>query len=147
MSETAPSKVTFIDEMMHALWVKQDLSTIERCFHPDAKFHGRIRDTALTRNEFREWVLQFQAQARILSLERCFTADGNDGCIGSVIKARLRAATTRRTGTLLGMFFERIEDGLIVESYANPDLLNYFESLGMLPDGAGLLMLGGTRLA
>ncbi len=47
----------------------------------------------------------------------------------------------------MGMFFDHVQNGKIIESYANADLLTYFETIDALPENASLIMLSGTTLS
>ncbi|PYG31795.1 nuclear transport factor 2 family protein [Pelagimonas varians] len=136
-----------IDDVMTEIWVNEDLDAIDTYFHPDAQFHGRIQGAALTRSEFRDWVAQFQSMASIEGFRRTVTVDGGNGRFAHVIEADLKSLTSKKTGVLMGMFFDRIEEGQVIESYANADLLNYFETVGALPENSGLIMLTGTKFS
>ncbi|MBO9464687.1 nuclear transport factor 2 family protein [Tropicibacter sp. R15_0] len=136
-----------IDDIMRDVWVKEDLESIDTYFHPDARFYGRIRNTALTRSEFRDWVAQFQSMASITAFERVLTVTEDEENFAHVIRADLTSHMNGATGKLMGMFFDKLCDGKVIQSYANADLLTYFETTGFLPDNATLIMLGGTPLS
>lgn len=146
MSYAPEQTPNIIDDVMRDVWIREDLDAIDIYFHPDAKFHGRIRDTILNRDEFRDWVAQFQSMASITSFKRVFTVEGADGRFGHVIEGALSSHTSGKTGLLMGMFFDRVQNGVIVESYANADLMNFFETTGAVPENAMLLMLAGATL-
>lgn len=146
MSDPNQPSSNLIDDIIRDVWVNEDLDAIDRYFHPDALFYGRVRNAALTRDEFHDWVEQFQSMASIISYTRDVSVMGADGWMSHVIGADLVSHVNEKTGRLMGMFFDKVVDGQVIESYANADLLNYFETIGALPENASLIMQAGTTL-
>ena len=147
MKKPAKSHISLLDSVFSDIWIGGDLDKIDDYFHADVKIYGIVPDVPLTRSEYRDWVEQFFALAKMGSYRIGDSIYGDQGQFAHRFVSTLTAVSTGKTGSINGMAFGHIQDDKLISVHTVLDQLSFFEEIGLLPESSSLLLLSGTPLS
>ena len=140
-----PHKFKTLETYFQELWVKGNLDALDTLFAPGARTRGIMGDTAFDAEELKELV----AMVRPLLGPITFTIPKmmeQDDWLSALVEIKSHAIDTSNTVHVFNQVMARFDGDRMIEIYSNLDGLTFFEQLGLLPDNAMAVMLGGTRL-
>lgn len=139
------TKLDFLKDWYHRVWVEADLAAIDRYFAPRAGADGILPDGQVGVEDFRALVPALLALIRDLEIDIDRSVETGDW-LWAHLTVRAKTAHGVDPIRACGQVMVRIEDGRITEAYNCFDFITFFEQAGLLPQDAFLLLLGGERL-
>lgn len=139
-------KIDILRDWFQTIWIRAELDRIESFFQPRAGAEGLLADGQVGPEDFRALVPALRSLVRglTISIDR-WHADAD--WLWAHTTVRAQSARDMRPVEAVGQMMMRFEGDRIAEAYNSFDFLTFFAGVGLLPDDAFLLLLGGERLA
>ncbi|MCU9846706.1 ester cyclase [Defluviimonas sp. WL0024] len=139
------TKLEFLRDWYHRVWIEADLNAIDRYFAPRAGADGILPDGQVGVEDFRALVPALLSLVRDLAIDIDRSIETGEWLWAQIT---VRAVTAHGMDPIRasGQVMVRIEDGHITEAYNCFDFITFFEQAGLLPKDAFLLLLSGERL-
>ena len=140
-----PQKLKTLQTYYEELWVKGNLDVLDRLFAPGARTRGIMGDTAFDAEELKELVAMVRPLLGPISFSIPKMMVQEDW-LSALVEIKSHAIDNGTPINVFNQVMARFDEDRMIEIYSNLDGLTFFEQLGLLPDNAMAVMLGGTRL-
>lgn len=140
-----PEKIDILRDWFQTIWIGAELDRIESFFQPRVGAEGILADGQVGPEDFRALVPALRSLVRglTISIDR-WHAD--EDWLWAHTTVRAQSARNMRPVNAVGQVMLRFEGDSIAEAYNSFDFLTFFAGIGLLPDDAFLLLLGGEQL-
>lgn len=139
-------KIDILRDWFQTIWISAELDRIESFFLPRAGAEGLLPDGQVGPEDFRALVPALRSLVRGLTISIDRWHEDQDW-LWAHTAVRAQGAHDIRPVEAVGQVMLRFEGDKIAEAYNSFDFLTFFAGVGLLPDDAFLLLLGGERLA
>lgn len=140
-----PHKIKTLQGYYDEVWVKGDLDAIPKFLAPNARSRGIMGDMPFAVDDLEELVTMVRALLGPLEITLPITMEQDDW-LSALVEVKSYAVDTGDPVHVFGQMIVRFEGTQMIEIYSGVDSLTLFEQLGLLPENAMAVMLGGTRL-
>lgn len=140
-----PQKVETLQGWYDEVWINGDLDAIPKFLAPDARSRGIMGDMPFAISDLEDLVTMVRELLGPIEITLPITMEQDDW-LSALVEIKSHGADTADPVHVFGQVIARFEDDKMVEIYTGTDSLTLFEQLGMLPENAMAIMLGGTRL-
>lgn len=140
-----PHKVKTLQGYYDEVWVKGDLSAIPKFLAPNARSRGIMGDMPFDIDDLEELVTMVRELLGPIEITLPITME-QDNWLSALVEVKSHAVDTGDPIHVFGQMIARFEGAQMIEIYPGVDSLTLFEQLGLLPENAMAVMLGGTRL-
>ena len=140
-----PHKIKALQGYYDEVWVKGDLEAIPKYLSPDARSRGIMGDMPFAADDLEELVTMVRALLGPIEINLPITMEQDDW-LSALVEVKSHAVDTGDPVHVFGQMIARFDGNQMVEIYSGVDSLTLFEQLGLLPENAMAVMLGGTRL-
>ncbi|WP_299041717.1 hypothetical protein [uncultured Tateyamaria sp.] len=140
-----PHKVKTLQGWYDEVWVKGDTGAIPKFLAPNARSRGIMGDMPFSKDDLTELVTMVRELLGPIEISLPITMEQDDW-LSALIEIKSHSADTGDPVHIFTQVIARFEGTQMVEIYNNTDSLSLFEQLGLLPENAMAVMLGGTRL-
>ncbi|MEO0402742.1 MAG: hypothetical protein AAF214_10240 [Pseudomonadota bacterium] len=141
MPHKAKTLQTYFDEV----WIKGNLDAIPMVLAPNARTRGIMGDMPFDGDDLAELVTMVRELLGPISVSYPVMVEQDDW-LSALVEITSHAADTGDPVHVFNQIIARFDGAQMVEVYSGVDSLTLFEQLGMLPENALAVMLGGTRL-
>ena len=140
-----PHKFKTLETYFHEVWVKGNLDALDTLFAPGARTRGIRGDTAFDADELKELVAMVHPLLGPINFTIPKVMEQEDW-LSAMVEIKSHAIDNNHPIHVVNQIMARFDGEQMIEIYSNLDGLTFFEQLGLLPDNAMAVMLGGTRL-
>ena len=140
-----PIKIKTLEAYFERIWVQGNLDALPDLLAPDARTRGIMGDVPFDAAELTELVKMVRALLGPITVTFP-TVIEQDDWLSALVEIKSHAAHNGDPVHVFSQVIVRFCDGRMVEIYSGVDSLTLFEQLGLLPENAMAVMLGGTRL-
>ena len=140
-----PHKVKTLQTYFTEIWVNGNLEALPDILAPDARTRGIMGEMPFDRDEFSELVTMVRELLGAIDVSYPILVEQGDW-LSAVVEIKSHAAFTGDPIHVFNHFTARFEGHRMQEIYSGVDSMVLFEQLGLLPENAMAVMLGGTRL-
>jgi len=140
-----PIKIKTLEAYFEQIWVQGNLDALPDLLAPDARTRGIMGDVPFDAAELTELVKMVRALLGPITVTFP-TVIEQDDWLSALVEIKSHAAHNGDPVHVFSQVIVRFCDGRMVEIYSGVDSLTLFEQLGLLPENAMAVMLGGTRL-
>ncbi|WP_299614515.1 ester cyclase [uncultured Tateyamaria sp.] len=140
-----PNKVKTLQGWYDEVWTNGDLEAIPKFLAPNARSRGIMGDMPFAIDDLEDLVTMVRELLGTIEITLPITMEQDDW-LSALVEIKSHAADTGDPVHVFGQVIARFDGGKMVEIYTGTDSLTLFEQLGMLPENAMAVMLGGTRL-
>jgi len=142
---TMPHKLRTLQTYFDEVWVKGNLEALPILLSPDARSHGIMGDEPFEADELAELVTMARALMGPITVDFPIVIEQDDW-LSALVEIKSVAAHNGDPIHVFNQMLVRFEGSRMAEISSNVDAISLFEQLGLLPDNAMAVMLGGTRL-
>ncbi|MFL4471246.1 ester cyclase [Tateyamaria armeniaca] len=140
-----PHKIRTLQTYFEEIWIKGNLDMLPKLLSPNARTRGIMGDMPFDPDELSELVSMAHALFRPVSVSFPVLIEQDDW-LSALVEITSVAKHSNKPIQVSNQMLVRFDDERMVEIHSNVDALNLFEQLGLLPDNAMAVMLGGTPL-
>jgi ketosteroid isomerase-like protein len=140
-----PHKVKTLQSYYDEVWVEGNLDAIPKILAPDARTRGIMGDMPFAQDDMAELVGMVRELLEDIKITFPVTVEQDDW-LSALVEITGNSAHTGDPVHVFSHMIARFADEKMVEIYSGVDSLMLFEQLGLLPENAMAVMLGGTRL-
>ncbi|MEO9575672.1 MAG: nuclear transport factor 2 family protein [Tateyamaria sp.] len=140
-----PHKLKTLETYFQELWVKGNLDALDTLFAPGARTLGIMGDTEFDAEELKELVAMVRPLLGPITVRTPKMMEQNEW-LSALVEIKSHAIDNNNPVHVFNHVMARFDGECMIEIYSNLDALTFFEQLGLLPDNAMAVMLGGTRL-
>lgn len=140
-----PNKLKTLETYFQKVWVEGDVNALDTLLAPGARTRGIMGDVPFDANELKELVPMLRELLGPITVTMPKVMEQDDW-LSALVEIRSVAAHNLAPVHVFNSIIARFDDVRMVEIYSNLDAVSLFEQLGLLPDNALAIMLGGTRL-
>lgn len=142
---TMPHKLRILKTYFDEVWIKGNIDALSDLFSPDARTFGIMGDEEFEPAELGELVTMARALMQPVSIAFPIVIEQDDW-LSALVEIKSVAAHNGAPVHVFNQMLVRFEGERMAQISSNVDALNLFEQLGLLPENAMAVMLGGTRL-
>ncbi|MEL6807964.1 MAG: nuclear transport factor 2 family protein [Pseudomonadota bacterium] len=140
-----PHKRKTLETYFQEVWVKGNLDALDSLFAPGARTRGIMGDTEFDAEELKELVGMVRPLLGPITFAVPKVMEQDDW-LSALVEIKSHSVENDTPVHVFNQVMARFDGERMVEIYSNLDGLTFFEQLGLLPDNAMAVMLGGTRL-
>ncbi len=140
-----PHKIKTLQAYFDQIWVKGNLDALSTLLDPDARTRGIMGDMPFDPDELRELVTMVRELLGPIEITFPVMVEQNDW-LSALVEIKSHAAHNGDPVHIFSQTIARFDGGRMIEIYSGVDSLALFEQLGLLPENAMAVMLGGTAL-
>ena len=140
-----PHKIKTLEAYFQKVWVEGDLNALDAILAPGARSRGIMGDIPFDSEELKELVPMLRELLGPITVTMPKVIEQDDW-LSALIEIKRVAAHNYAPVHVFNTVIARFDDARMIEIYSNLDTMSLFEQLGLLPDNALPVMLGGTRL-
>ncbi|MEQ3710792.1 MAG: nuclear transport factor 2 family protein [Tateyamaria sp.] len=140
-----PHKFKTLETYFQELWVKGNLDALDDVFAPGARTRGIMGDTEFDADELKELVAMVRPLMGPITVTMPKIMEQDDW-LSALVEINSHAIDNNNPIHVFNQVMARFDGERMVEIHSNLDSITFFEQLGLLPDNAMAVMLGGTRL-
>ena len=140
-----PIKIKTLETYFEQVWVKGNIDALADLLAPNARTRGIMGDIPFDAGELRELVKMVRALLGPITMTFP-TVIEQDDWLSALVEVQSHAAHNGDPVHVFSQIIVRFSGDRMAEIYSGVDSLALLEQLGLLPDNAMAVMLGGTRL-
>lgn len=141
-----PHKAKTLQRYFDEVWRDGDLSALAQVMAPDARTRGIMGDTPFDHAELAELVGVVRGLLDEISVTIPVTVEQDDW-LSALVEIKGKASNSGKPVHISSQVIARFSKAHMIEIYSSVDSVHLFEQLGLLPEHAMAIMLGGTRLS
>ena len=140
-----PHKFKTLETYFQELWVKGNLDALDDVFAPGARTRGIMGDTEFDADELNALVAMVRSLMGPITVTMPKIMEQDDW-LSALVEINSHAIDNNNPIHVFNQVMARFDGERMIEIHSNLDSITFFEQLGLLPDNAMAVMLGGTRL-
>lgn len=140
-----PHKLKILQTYFDEIWTRGHLESLEKVLAPDARTRGIMGDVPFDAEELAELVTTVRARLGRISVTFPVVIEQDDW-LSTLVEISSHCAHNGTPVRVFNQFMARFDQDRMVEIYSAADSMSLFEQLGLLPENAMAVMLGGTQL-
>jgi len=140
-----PHKIKTLQAYFDEVWVKGNLDALPTLLAPEARTRGIMGDVPFDPAELEELVTMVRSLMSPITITLPRVIEQGDW-LCALVEIKSQASHNDDPVHVFSQIMVRFDQDRMVEIYSGVDSLSLFEQLGLLPDNAMAVMLGGTRL-
>jgi len=138
-------KIKVLQRYYDEVWSQGNLAAIDTILSPDVRSLGIMPGTTFDKGELAELVTTLRELLGTIKITICNTIEQDDW-LAALVEIKSIAAHTGAPVHVSSHMITRFDGVQICEIHSGVDSLSLFEQLGLLPENAMAVMLGGTAL-
>ncbi|WP_299374783.1 nuclear transport factor 2 family protein [uncultured Tateyamaria sp.] len=140
-----PHKIETLRTYFDEVWVKGNVDALKTVLAPDARTRGIMGEMPFAVDDMVELVSMVRELLGPITVDIPVTVDQGDW-LSAVVEIKSHAAHSGDPVHVFNHMIVRFDGPKMIELYSGVDSLMLFEQLGLMPENALAIMLGGTRL-
>lgn len=140
-----PHKLKTLTAYFEEVWIKGNTRALSQLLAPNAQTRGIMGQIPFDAAELSELVSMVRALLGPISVSFPVTVEQDDW-LSALVEIKSHAAHSGEPVRVFNQIIARFDHEQMIEIYSGVDSLSLFEQLGLLPENAMAIMLGGTKL-
>ncbi|WP_299145520.1 hypothetical protein [uncultured Tateyamaria sp.] len=141
-----PQKFQTLQTYFDEVWVKGNVEALGDLLAPDARTRGIMGEMPFDQDDMTELVSMVRELLGPIEVSYPVTVDQDDW-LSAVVEIKSHSAINGDPVHVFNHVIARFDGPRMIEIYSGVDSLMLFEQIGLLPDSALAVLLGGTRLS